>query len=338
MVVNFVHVGLPKAASTFLQRAVFSKHSEIEYLGKNFVDQDLKEVNIRIPRQHSFVFDTDHARALFQERISASSKPVSLYSEEDLVGMKFLDVFTMASRLADVMGEYKVIFVPREQFDWIQSKYYFYLANYRPVAFGGLDKMIKQDNFRRVGTNWGPLYLFEIARCYAKVVGKENVKILPYEMLKKDKPLFISELSSFLGVDSGEMEQLFQSGENRKKDKIRISPARASFIKLLNHYVEGGRNAYFEAVNWAAGRHLASDQLRTLEGLLQKENCDLPAVSQWVTQVLPEIPDDIATNGKAKDPLSKSAIRKVMNVAVPTNQKLAAEFDVDLGRYGYAMK
>lgn len=182
---TIIHIGYPKAASSYLKRDYFASLTS----------------NVIIPR--SALLDTirnpsepaDLQNAILQN-VRNKNEPI-IISNENLSGTSFwsldsaLDVcrnFYMAFPNA------KVIIVIREQRSYLLSayKYSIYTGHYiEPFA-----KFFKKNKI----TILEKLQYHKIIKAYVDLFGSENVCVLPAEMLKEDEKGFYDILSTFTGL------------------------------------------------------------------------------------------------------------------------------------------
>lgn len=237
---TFVHLGLPKTGTTFLQQVLFKNHKGINYLGKNGSDDNLNKAISGIVRLGSNLFDIDTVTAKFKEQLSTvnSGLPI-LLSEEDLSRYLFLDPELMASRLRYIFGEFHPLYVIRNPVDWLQSLYFFRLSLLHPDALNGPDNWLAKNlKNHSVGSETNDLYYGKVAALYRRYSGVNKINVFCYEDLMHDRDGFISNLSDIIGIDVKEsIDLVSNSSENKNRDKIRINQNQADFLcgcKLLN--------------------------------------------------------------------------------------------------------
>lgn len=120
-----VHIGMAKAASTFLQLEVFPNVKGLLNLGKHHVFDDLRNAGNALTRRTS----ADWNLAMFREPFDAALAKASaeglrpVLSNEDFSVYKFLDPEMMALRLRQILGPYDVLLIIREPVSWLRSHY-----------------------------------------------------------------------------------------------------------------------------------------------------------------------------------------------------------------------
>lgn len=134
----------------------------------------------------------------------------NLISDEALVGdfyrLKLMNSKIVADRLRQIFPGARIIVTIRNQYDFMESLYKQYL--YR----GGVKKFrafvnYKNGDFRPTHLRWNlsvDIAMFDYLRLieyYERLFGKENLLVVPYELLQTDPKLFIQTLFSWMGLD-----------------------------------------------------------------------------------------------------------------------------------------
>jgi hypothetical protein len=203
--VNLVHIGLPKAASTTLQNTVFSAQRKFAYIGKSHdkdLDGPLRELYSRVLRQDSLDYDPDAAITLLQdvrEQFAAQNRPL-LASHETLSAEGRADRRTIAERLHRLFAPAKVLIVLRRQGSMLQSQYMNYRRVPGGVRVGSFESWLDEfygghqfpDSFR-VPLNYEP-----VVRTYEGLFGRDNVVVLPFELLPDENSVFTQRLAELL--------------------------------------------------------------------------------------------------------------------------------------------
>lgn len=225
-----LHVGLSKTATTFLQLNIFPNIQNIFYMSTS------------LPECHNnpFKFGWDINRKDFStgvkqikidiwEFIKYLKKDQILFSCEGLSGNWAFNYTNMGQStiyLREIFGKAKILFVIRDQAEWLESIYKQVVRkqiesvfkkrelikindffNYKGNTFHNKGKYMGVFNF-----NW-----LEFAHCYIKTFGKENVLILPYEMLKEDLTTFLKyfyEFTNYKEYYPARIEYLNKTPEN----------------------------------------------------------------------------------------------------------------------------
>ncbi len=194
----FVHIGLHKTATTYLQVDVFPDLKGITYIDGN--DRSLLPWKRRMYMQDPLVFDVQEARNEILGRMEGAR---SLLSTEALSGSpmgQYLDRDLILQKLKTMFPDARVIVGIRSQPDIIWSLY----KNY--VRKGGacrLDEMVDPygaeigRDFIDLDTyKYGP-YLDRISRLF----GRDNLHIIVFEQLDIDRDGVLRRLLAFLGAE-----------------------------------------------------------------------------------------------------------------------------------------
>lgn len=214
----FIHVGLPKTASKYLQYHYFGQLRGVDFhttaaRGKWPACMDWAyELNNRHdvarpaagPGNGGSGPATDSKAWIERAKAWAQQldRPLVL-SSEGLCGVSWapwINNREIAEILAQIFGRAKILFIFRRQADWLDSiyrqlifredrfgRYYRFDELYGIDGQGGLYQASRMD--------WS-----EMVRNYAELFGRENVLALPYEELLESPDGFIREISAFSGL------------------------------------------------------------------------------------------------------------------------------------------
>ncbi len=185
-----IHIGYPKAGSTYLQ-TWFSKHPAMLY----------NPISVA-----GFYHSTDISRyaevpGKIHEYFVLSSEHLSAWQgEPDIVGLKntkLYDVNAYQQKITETLhGIYpqaKVLIVTRGYTSFFQSFYSQYVSGGGILEFDTL-----QENFGGFFTS--VLQYSYVIDLYRKQFGNENVIVLPYEMLRENPTAFTSLIEEKLNV------------------------------------------------------------------------------------------------------------------------------------------
>ena len=161
----FIHVGLPKTGTTFLQEKVFPK------MDVNFI----------------------YKENLVTAKLSLDK--VNLISDEDLshkIDIFGTNKYEIANRIHRLFPNAKIIVVFREKEKWLKSLYNQYLKSfYRPY--------ISFEKFRNIMIESGALEFDKYEQHLKNLF--DDVLVLQFEDMKKDVYEFVSKICEFMGVD-----------------------------------------------------------------------------------------------------------------------------------------
>ncbi|MDY6936579.1 MAG: hypothetical protein SWY16_02845 [Cyanobacteriota bacterium] len=197
-----IHIGYPKAASTWLQQVIFKDENSGFYAPWGLPSYEALDSFINISPYH---FSADSVRQTFNLGLknAAEKQLVPVISEEFLTGDQTRGKYwgkEVAERLHAVFPEGRVLILIREQKSIILSAYRQYI---RRGGFVSLERFLGISTQNKTGI--GPvcrLDYFEYDRPiehYQTLFGSENVLVLPTEFLKKNAKDAIEKILSFSG-------------------------------------------------------------------------------------------------------------------------------------------
>ena len=325
----FIHIGFPKTASTYLQTKVFPLIEEIHFANKEeFVNKWLGYLRS---------FDTSY----FKNQPNILNKLESKYGEnqkiliskEGLVGnpfANFSDNTSIANTLKKSFPDAKILIIIRKQDDLLNSLYSLYLK------FGGRKKIKDFLFYDENGFAHSGLYTLDnrdpalpplgvsphclnynnIISNYVEIFGEDNIKILPYELLKLNQNEFFNEIASFL-----ECPNL-----NIKADK-----------KLVNRNKMGGSVKLMRFVNRFA--RVDNNPIGFIP-IDRIEHKDFSIFTRVWTSFVPQRFKTIKSisnlyNNKSKSLLDENLRKEIMKTHQDSNKKLDDYFDLNLKKFNY---
>jgi len=214
----FIHIGLHKTASSFLQQSVFRD------ININFVP---------IPRREYFVndeFDSKKALNEIKDRcIQSKNSNKMLISQEyfsgDIENNNIININKVADRLKFLFPNAKILLVLRHQIGYLESLY-----NYRVVNRGYVYTKFDQFFEERIAHNIvEKLCYSSLITTYHNVFGQHNVKILLYEQLIENQDDFLSKIYKWLG----EVPKIKK--DYQKINNVRKNPKLIEAHRLVNY-------------------------------------------------------------------------------------------------------
>jgi hypothetical protein len=242
-----VHLGLPKTATTTLQQALFSKHSQIEFLGKRAgreADQALRrcssEASFRLANQLFWeddrAVDPAASRRIWTEELLPAVRAgrVPLYSFEGLA-VTALDVRqAIANNLRDTFEDCRVMIGIRRPVDLVEALYFQRLKRRHignqarafkrprsPSAGPWLESVVSGDELA------SHLDYAQTIRIFVDALGRDHVGVFVLEDLKENRARFAAQLCRFLGVDETEGVRLLAD----PRHNIRLTQAVADRMR-----------------------------------------------------------------------------------------------------------
>lgn len=163
----FIHVGLHKTGTTFLQKEVFSKIPNINYQEEVGLETKVEEGKINL---------------FSNENLDGGS-----YRLFNRIGQRY----TIANNLHKLFQNARIIICIRDKKDWLKSAYKQYSIAYKSYSFN--------EYCQRIGPEIEDLfdyrYLIYLRKSFA------GVYVCHFENLRKDPQKFVKELCDFIGVD-----------------------------------------------------------------------------------------------------------------------------------------
>ncbi len=235
-----IHVGLSKAASTFLQEtylpgvpdALFVHAPYRPQAPANPVQQFVYELLFRNPVR----LDRARFKREVADFLAASGKTRAIISSEALFGTPFQnhsDFCTHTQAVADVFGRPKIWLVLRRQDRWLESTYSQFLkmglsttperfTNFRDGQFSEYRWIYGGPNLDVRDLDWVPF-----VDQYRAVFGAERVLVQTYESFVRDPEAFLSRFCAFAGVAT------HVAADTRRKN-VSLSPVSAFVARAAN--------------------------------------------------------------------------------------------------------
>lgn len=201
----FLHIGMPKCATTYFQSIVFPSHPSIQYLGtlpshERMRDAPAYEFLHHLKRREELTFDQSHLAALLPR---PDPTKVAVLSDEDLGSTNHIDRTIKAKRLRETFGNARILVTIRNPVDWVESWYLFEMRKIqRFVRFEDwMDRQWRKFDTSIVRT----IQYRQLIELYADQFGRDRVKISVYEDLKETPQEFLADIMRVIGVDVDEL-------------------------------------------------------------------------------------------------------------------------------------
>ncbi|MCB2186172.1 MAG: hypothetical protein KQJ78_07125 [Deltaproteobacteria bacterium] len=192
--IAFVHLGLPKAASTWLQTTAFT-HPDIRLVPLHQFSPEFW----RFMERAEHLFSPDDFRPLFRDLVEATP-PGGLVglSYERLSGglLHSRDAACLARRVALCLGEIKVVLLLRAQPAMLASIYDQYVKNGGTLGF----RRFLQDRLIAGPAVVEKLAYHRLVEMYFEIFGRDRVLVGFAEELRRDEVGFLDRLWRFLGL------------------------------------------------------------------------------------------------------------------------------------------
>lgn len=239
---TYLHIGLHKTATTFLQSNFFPKLlGDISYVHPTKLIKPIR----KITSSDGLLFSVNDVRnEILQMYLERKKIIISSENLSGNPGLQYINRTQTLKRLKDLFPEGKVIIGLREQWSLIGSMYKLYVQYGGTKCFSDYvfneSKIYKNETYfglyNRINLNsfmYSPLL-----ELLTSMFGSFNVHVFNYEKFKFDPNSELIQLAIFLGVDMPEdikMNVVNNSIEWSKVDKIRV----ANRLNKSNYH-EGG--------------------------------------------------------------------------------------------------
>ena len=176
----FIHVGLHRTGSTFLQKHVFPK------LDVNFIHVDAKNLKNKFPLKDGKI------NLISSENFSGS--PLNFESKNYGVDERY----KLADKLKENYPDAEILLVLRECSSWKKSLYNQYVKGKRYIS--------KEYFNKKFGNNF--LNFKEYIKYLENLFGTMNVHVFVYEDLKYDHQRFVNKICRVIGVETPKIKNV----------------------------------------------------------------------------------------------------------------------------------
>lgn len=218
-----IHIGMPKCASTTLQRGFFSKIPSISYIGLG--DNNPVKSFDKIFFKEKMYYD--HKEILEEiKTVKGLEKPLVISREASLVHpfphyKQFLDKTTIAERYKELFPDAKIVLIIRNQFNFHKSMYHQVIHNKELKVRKRYNKWIQKNiKISEEYTHFDSIFesadYNKIYELYNKLFN--NVKVFIFEEITTDFKSFMkSELCDFIGINGDEAIKYFDNIRYNKR-------------------------------------------------------------------------------------------------------------------------
>lgn len=189
---TLIHIGYHKTGTSFLQKRIFDGFADAFHL----VDRSKLIKNVKAPPPLRFSSVT--LQAYVRDEMTKSRAPITVFSNETLSSsIHYGDHQSkyVADRLAACLPGSKVLIGIREQKSMLKSAYNQFLK-----AKGSYSIREYLINPRSGNFHFEHLQYHNLIQYYQKLFGRDQVLVLPYEVLQNDPIVYLERLFTFLGV------------------------------------------------------------------------------------------------------------------------------------------
>jgi hypothetical protein len=221
---TFIHLGLPKTATTCLQTNLFANHSQIHFFGKFSGGGTPSKTRpiLRSILNGVTLGDIDqdlHKKIKSQLAYASQNHLIPVLSQEKLARENAEKKQKQAELFSNHFGSCRIILCVREPISYIKSYYTQNLKSFhrrwrrpRPAwmaKMGTAPHYFDINEWMSVcwddpGSPCHTLAYADTAAIYANVFGKNQVKILLFEEFVRNPPQFIRQLCDYLQINAEE--------------------------------------------------------------------------------------------------------------------------------------
>ena len=242
----YFHIGYPKTATTFLQKNLFRKHSQINYLSRHYGNEDsslTKILNdIFYLNDKKFSQNKKHLKKILKKIKFAKSK-VNLISEEDVLchkATKNNNIYKTLKRINFIFNDrehqVKYFFFIRKQNEIIISYYRQFYFSYFSKHYPRFDEFIDSRNKKVPSEILGSFKYYKFYLFLKSVTKKANIKIFLYEDLKYDVLECLKNLCKYLHINNGLNKEISRKKYEKTFDSIKHLNLLPGIKKNLKDY------------------------------------------------------------------------------------------------------
>lgn len=232
----YIHVGLPKTGSKFLQKSLFPKLGGLHFVDwqSDFFTKEFLKLKYGNPW-----LAIEDIRQAFEEYIAFVDETKIVISDESLTDLwdRGAGWFEKASALKRIFPSARIILTLREQADLLVSLYMQYL---REGGFGSLAYFLRfheghihadfidYSSSRQMMVE--SLDFDRLTRLYEEIFGPDSVHVFRYEQLRDQPIAFLAQICAAMGVAVPEVS--FDERHNRAYGRVGMVLSR-----LLNRFI-----------------------------------------------------------------------------------------------------
>lgn len=209
-----VHAGFARTGTSTLQRRVFGRHPQINFLGLPAANAETDWAIRQICQADSIYYREDVVHQILDDCLKSNS-PSAVVSYEQFALYEAKDKGMVAQRLRRLFPDARIMFTIRRQEDLVKSLYLNNLNKYIKrknfISFEDWFVMASRESYRSILDD---LRYFSIVEAYAKLFGRDNIGLFMFEEMKRQPRHFAEKMAAFLEVDSDAVVDGLASTEN----------------------------------------------------------------------------------------------------------------------------
>lgn len=223
----YIHIGMPKAASTSLQKNLFDYLPSFHHIGNSHqnsaIDQQVKTIIHSIIGCEQSEYNKKEVYRLLSNKVNAINEKRILLSDESFAMgySRFpgqVEKFEIARRLKTLFPDAKILLIIRNQATMLQSLYAQKLKN--SVNLPTWQEWLKeQKSYSHLTSQFSWLKYDKIYETYSYFFGEDNITISLYEDLISEPLRFYSNLKLFFDncIDISTIEKCLSSSQSRNQ-------------------------------------------------------------------------------------------------------------------------
>ncbi len=310
-----LHVGLHKTGSTFLQKQIFPFLQDVYFTGTYLENTDYDRFHrefwhLGINYKNNSKFTDEKEFLEIKMYVSSFINNIEennfLFSFETLFGncwKSYHNNFDNTELLKQIFPEAKIFIVIRKQDDWIKSAYVHYAyKGANPVSINSFIGYKKENFNKSEHINIQDLNWTKYIENYMEKYGRENVFVLPYELLKNNPEQFLTNFYDFF-----ELKQYFPNEYKKENEGPALNVKKVKPLSFsYNNFIDNLQN------NKLKSFIIKND--RGIKYFLNKFQIE-----------------DNYSNQK----LTENQKEQILKIHEESNRKLSKLIGIDLGQYGY---
>ncbi|NQV53689.1 MAG: sulfotransferase [Flavobacteriales bacterium] len=281
----FIHVGMPKTGSTFLQQVVFRQFEAIDYW--EVFNHPSSYYIERIANSNYLNFNPDWGNRL-NELVEKSPSAKILISFEGLFGSysnNYKSNFTNALILKKIFPQAKIIMCIRKQEEILKSNYAQLVSEGYSASFKqyiNYNSRTKEFDFERIESrisiNLSSLNYGAYIEHYRTLFGASSVHVVPFEQMRKDISEFTRSVTDFIGVEPLPLEAIKQPAKKKALPRSGMVIARLLNRVFVPKYGGSGiipRSPYYNALVRRGNTSILFSALAKLSKLMSPQSLAL---------------------------------------------------------------
>ncbi len=228
-----IHPGLVKTATSTLQKHVFRRHPGIQFLGLPAPTPELEWALRHICQANSIDYEPERLKAVLDAALTPSDPPrTPLLSYENFALHESKDKGLVAQRLQALFPDARIVFTIRRQEDLVVS---WYLTKLRTLikrkAYVPFEEWYWVGEREPHRTIIDDLRYGRMIRYYASLFGRDRVRVLLFEQLRRDSQGYARAFAEILGVDADTFHRLMSG----KRENAAMSHRYLAFWRRFGH-------------------------------------------------------------------------------------------------------